>query len=175
MADLTRQEIESHSSALTNIRISKIAAIVCTTEAEALNAIPPAVQHAIAYHSSLLTFYMETSEAYDTDVNKEIREELEKCVKDGEKVVFYLKYNPEAKQIAIEWLIQNSKKWRYLMHNGLQNLRYWFRFGKHDPKGIKDILKLFEQSKSTKEGKNEIPEHTGQLPDKTEKQPTVNV
>ncbi len=155
MPDLSRQEIESHSSQLTNLRISNLARMLCVAEMEANNAIPPTIQHAIAYHSALLTFYFETSEAYDTNINKDYRIEIEKCVKLGESLAIVLKTNPKVQQLTTELMIQNCKAWRHLMHKGMQNLKYWFRMGKHDPRGIGEILKLFDQQKPAQEGEGD--------------------
>ena len=168
MPNLSRQEIESHSSQLTNLRIANLVKIICVAEMEANNAIPPTVQHAIAYHSALLTFFFETAEIYDTDANKEVTKKIEQCVKNGEIAASYMKtVPPEKLQHKIVLLsISNSKKWRFLMHRGMQNLKYWFRLGKHDPKGIDEILKLF--------GNDEIPERSGELPHKLEEQPTAD-
>lgn len=152
-----RQEIESHSSQLTNQRIANLERAICIAELEAFNAIPPTINHAIAYHSSLLTFYFETSEAYDTKLNEKFREQIEICLTNGEQLARLLKTNVEIKQYVVEISIQNSKKFRFLMHKGLQNMNYWFRFGKHEPKGIKEILKLFQGTKAEETGveKNE--------------------
>lgn len=158
MPEQSRQEIESHSSQLTNLRIANLSKVVMTAEMEANNMMPPTIQHAIAYHYSLLTFYFETSEVYDTEINKQMRDEIEKCLKGGEKIALLLKTKQNPPQHYVEWLIQNSKKWRHLMHKGLQNLKYWFRFGKHDPKGINEILSLFEQSDKKGRGEDETKE-----------------
>lgn len=163
MGEGVRQEIESHSSQLTNQRIANLERSICVAELEAFNAIPPFINHAIAYHSILLTFYFETSEAYDTKLNEKYREQIEKCLSYGEHLVRYMKTRPKGKQIYTEVSIQNSKQLRFLMHKGLQNMKYWFRFGKHEPKGIKEILKLFQQTKvkGEEEEENEI-RHTEQ-------------
>ncbi len=147
MPKLTRQEIESHSSNLTNMRISNIMKLVSMAEMEANQAIPASVQNAVAYHAALLTLFYETSPAYDTNVNQdELKPKIYECYKFGEKLIMYLKYTPQAKQMFVEQSILNSKKWRFMMHKGLQNLNYFFRFGQHDPKGIKQALELFKES-----------------------------
>lgn len=156
MPDVARQEIESHSSQLTNQRIANISRMLCVAEMEANSAMPPTIQHAIQYHSALLTFYFETSEAYDTNINKEFRLEIEKCLKLGEQLSMLLKTNPKIQQGTTEFLIQNCKAWRHLMHKGMQNLKYWFRLGKHDPRGIKEILTLFNQQKPAQKEEDEI-------------------
>lgn len=158
MATLGRQEIESHSSQLTNLRIANLAKIVCMAEMEANNAVPPTVQHAIAYHSALMTFFFETATMYQTDANKELLEPIEECYKNGETTALYMKTMPvdKLKQRIVMLSMANCKKWRFLMWRGMQNLKYWFRLEMHDPRGIGEILKLF--------GQNEIPEHSGELP-----------
>ncbi len=176
MPQLSRQEIESHSSGLTNLRISNIMKVVSIAEMEANNAIPVTVQHAVSYHSAVLTLYFETSEAYDTNVNKDkINKEIQKCFLLGEKLSFYMRYSAATRQITVEQSIMNSKKWRFLMHKGLQNLNYFFRFGQHDPKGIKQALELFKQSEiNTKrievEKNDKISGHDKQLPDEVKEQ-----
>ncbi|KKL47856.1 hypothetical protein LCGC14_2331360 [marine sediment metagenome] len=147
-----RKEIESHSSGLTNQRIDVLMKIVIRVEMDANNMLIPTIHDAIAYHSALLTLYFETSECYDNDTELSLR--INKLVSDGETVQKFLRMSPDATQYHVEWLIQNSKKWRHLMHKGLQNLKYWFRFGKHDPKGIDEILSLFEKSDKKKEVKD---------------------
>ncbi len=172
MAEGVRQEIESHSSQLTNQRIANLERSICVAELEAFNAIPPFINHAIAYHSVLLTFYFETSEAYDTKLNEQYRDQIEKCLAYGEKLAMYLKTHAKTKQLFIEVSIQNSKQLRFLMHKGLQNMKYWFRFGKHEPKGIKEILKLFQQTK-VKDEDHEI-RHTEQPGEESKEQPSTD-
>ncbi|MCH8003904.1 MAG: hypothetical protein IH934_04720 [Nanoarchaeota archaeon] len=139
--ELSRQEIESHSSALTNKRIDEILCTVNKIEFEANVAMPPTVQHAIQYHAILLTLYFETSAAYEQD--KEFKQAISQKLKDGHKMYLFLKnYSDFAKQGQIEWSINNSLTFRNLMHIGLQNLKYFFRFGKHDPQGLKQTLEL---------------------------------
>ena len=145
----TKQEIESHSSNLFNQRVDNLFRLVSTAELEANNSILPSIQVAIAYHSTLFTLYLETNEAYDTD--KDLSKAIEKLVTDGERVVKYLRQNPTAKQQSVEWLIQNCKQLRYLMHRGLQNLKYFFRFGQSEPRSIKEILAVFNQDEWKKE------------------------
>ncbi|KKL74439.1 hypothetical protein LCGC14_2064910, partial [marine sediment metagenome] len=117
MSKLTRQEIESHSSNLTNIRISNIMKLVSMAEMEANQAIPASVQNAVAYHAALLTLFYETSEAYDTNVNeKELKPAIYKCYQFGEKLIMYMKYTPQTKQIFVEQSILNSKKWRFMIY-----------------------------------------------------------
>ena len=138
---LSRQEIESHSSALTNQRINMLLITLNQIEFETLIAMPPTVQHAIQYHAVLLTLYFETSSAYNN--NEEFKKEIDLKLKNGHKMYLFLKNNSSsAKQSDVEWSINNSLNLRNLMHIGLQNLKYFFRFGKHDPKGLKQTLEL---------------------------------
>ena len=168
MPPLTRQEIESHSSNLTNMRISNIMKVVSMAEMEANQAIPASVQNAVAYHSALLTLFYETSPAYDTNVNEtELKPQIYNCYKQGERLIMYLKYTPSAKQIFVEQSILNSKKWRFMMHKGLQNLNYFFRFGQHDPKGIKQALELFNESDKTNK-KIEVEKNGNKIPRRDE-------
>ncbi len=153
---LSKKEIESHSSALFNKRINEIYILVDNAEMECLNALLPSVQNAMAYYSSLMTLFMETSKMYES--NEKIRNEIEGCVKYGANLVKYLKGgNP--KQIGVEELIRTCLKWRYLMQTGMHNLNYFLRMSFQEPRGIADILKLFG-------AQDEILGHNKQLPAK---------
>lgn len=151
---LSRQEIESHSSALFNKRLDEIFRIITRAELAANSALQPTVQDVIAYHSALMTLYLETNSAYE---KHPIEKKIIKYVDRGEKVARFIKItNPEkVKQRDVEWLLQNCKTFRYLMWKGLQNLRYFFRFGEQDPKGIGAALELFEQSDWDEGGEGE--------------------
>lgn len=142
--NLSRQEIESHSSALFNKRLDEIFRMIIRAELAANSTLQPTIQDVIAYHAALMTLYLETNSAYE---NHAIEKEINKKVKAGEKVARYLKIMPPNKvlQKDVEWLLQNCKALRYLMWKGLQNLRYFFRFGQQDPKGIGAALELFQQ------------------------------
>ena len=155
---LTKREIESHSSGLFNKRIDEIIRYVNNAELEANNAMPPSIQHAIAYHSSLMTLWQETNQAYKDD--KSINDKVTRCVDMGEKCANYLKRDatsekPTATMYDVVWLIQNCKMLRFQIYQGLHNLKYFFRIGQRDPKGILETLALFKQSdwKEKKDGK----------------------
>jgi len=142
MENTARKEIESHSSALTNMRINELFNLANSAEMNANSMIAPTIQDAIGYHAILLTLYFETNSVYD--VNEELKEQVEELVKKGEQISNYLKQNKTVKQQYVELLINNCKKLRYSMQVGLQNMRYFFRFGQHDPKGISASLEIFK-------------------------------
>ena len=146
MVKLSRKEIESHSSSLTNIRINEHFKLINSAELNATGVYKPTVQDAIAYHSVLLTLYMETSNLMQ--VNDEIKVKVEKLVKKGEEQMREMKSKDPKTVIQqdVEESITNSKQLRFVLQQGLQNLNYFFRIGKHDPKGISESLKLFEGS-----------------------------
>jgi len=154
-----KNEIESHSSNLFNQRIDLYFKIAASEALQANNAIVPNIQIAIAYHASLIQIFIETSTAHDMD--ETFRDKINAAVDYNEKVAKYLKRNPNAKQYYVEALIENCKKLHYLFHRSLQRLRYFFRFGVMEPRGIKQTLALFEQR--DKKVENEISEYSGQL------------
>ncbi len=166
MGELSRREIESHSSSLTNMRIANLMRMVCMAELEVNNVIPPSVQHVTGYHSALTTLFFETNEIYE-DLG-DFGEKIHECYIRAEKQMHLIKYG--GKQVQLIHLIiaiQNCKKWRYLMHRGMQKKNYFFRFAKHDPKGLKESLELFKKSEIYKEEKdgNKISGHSKQLQD----------
>ncbi len=165
----TKDEIESHSSALTNKRIDSILQELNIIELTVNNAFPPSVQHVMPYHSILYTLWNETNSFYNNfpDLQKQIL----LCVSDGEKAMLFLKYtNPQyVQQYHVEWLIKNCKKLRFLMHRGLQQMGYFYRFSKRDPSSIEEHIKIFEQKKwNIRKVNNEVRQDT-KLPREAEK------
>ena len=156
---LSRKEIESHSSALFNKRINELFILIDNAEMECLNALIPTVQNAMAYYSSLMTLFMETSRMYESKNEKDpLSNGIDGCVKKSMKLARYLK-SKNAQQWGVENLITTCLQWRYLMQNGMNNLNYFMRMSFQEPKGIGEILKMFG-------GEDEIPGHNKQLPDK---------
>lgn len=143
----TNDEIESHSSALTNKRIDLILQSVNEIEIVVNNAFPPTVQDAMYYHSILYTLWNETNSFYNSFETLQLQ--ILQCVTDGEKAMIQMKYTPpsEVYQYHIEWVIKNSKKLRFLMHTGLQKMGYFYRFSKRDPSTIEEHLAIFDQKK----------------------------
>ncbi len=150
-----KQEIESHSSNLFNQRIDQYFKLIAEAELVAMNKLPPNIQDVISYHASLFALWMEVNSAFED--YKEMNDEIIACKNNGEVVAKFLRMKPEAKQYNVEWMLQNCKKWHYLMHRGLQNMRYFFRFGKTEPRGIKQILEIFKQTDWKEEDGNKIP------------------
>lgn len=166
-----REEIESHSSALTNKRIDGLLTLVDSAAISAQVAVPPTRYHAIDYHSTLMALYLETSSAYSQQKVPGIKDTIEACIKKGQFYAFQFKYADQNKlpQFNIELSIQNSMKLQHAMHTALQNLKYFFRFGQHDPKGLKETLKLFEQGGQNVE--KQISEQIGTVQGEAEKKP----
>ena len=140
----SRKEIDSHSSGLTNQRIDVLMKILIRVEMDANNMLIPTIHDAIAYHAALLTLYFETNECFDGD--KELCDNIRKLVGKGEFVSKFLRMNPNATQYHVEWLIQNCKALRLMMHRSLQKMAYFFRISNQEPRGIKQILALFNQT-----------------------------
>ncbi len=154
----TKDEIESHSSALTNKRIDAILQNVNQIEYNLNVKYMPSIQDAMPYHAVLFTLWNETKSFYR--VNDKLWGEVQQCIGEGEQAMVFLRSSgPEAvKQYHVEWLIKNCKKLRSLMHYGMQSMGYFYRFGKRDPGSIKEHILLFRQKKwKAKETKNEVP------------------
>ena len=160
---LSKKEIESHSSALFNKRINELYIMVDNAEMECVNSLMPSVQTAMAYYSSLLTLFMETSRMYESD--KKLKYAIEKCVKQSMGFANYLK-GISPKQAGVEQLISTCLKWRFLMQNGMHNLNYFLRMSFQEPKGIGEILKLFGDIDEIPGDIDEIPGDSKQLPAK---------
>ena len=141
---LSKQEIDSHSSALTNQRINELFKIANMAEIEVNSSLMPTIQQAVGYHSILISIFNETSSVYDTDGT--LSEAILNCVKNGTIVADYLKQSPNVKQGDVIWLINNCTYFRHLIHRGLQRQNYFFRIGRQEPKGIKAALEIFSQS-----------------------------
>ncbi len=170
-----RQEIESHSSNLTNQRIDGIIQVINANAYEAMSANPPSVQHALAYNSAVMVLYLATSSSYSIQKEVDKKEDgfkkgIEEHMKRARYYNIRIKYS-ECKQKDVEIMIDNSTQLYHLMHTALQNLKYFFRFGELNVRGIKETLKMFELSGKNKEVNNdEISGHSGKLQNKvTEK------
>ncbi len=166
---ITQKEIDSHSSGLTNLKISRILDKVIESGYEATTAFPPSIQSAIAYHGWVLELFMETTSLY-YGLDEEKSKEIDRLIVRGEKFVYVLQINPKSPQLFVIELIQNSKRLRYLMHNMLQRMNFFFRIGVREPKGIAETLELF---KSKKDG-NKISGHERELQEIPDKQDIID-
>lgn len=159
---LSKQEIDSHSSALTNQRINELFKIANMAEIEVNSSLAPTIQQAVGYHSILVSIYNETSSVYDAD--EELYNSINDCVKNGITVANYLKQNHNAKQGDVIWLVNNCTYFRQLIHRGLQKQNYFFRIGRPEPKGIKAALEIFKQADWKNPAEEELEEDENQIP-----------
>lgn len=144
---LSRKEIESHSSALTNQRISRILITVTDIEMNINSLYKPSVQDALQYYAAVFSQFMETSSAHwhsDLESGKKINEAIIRL----EAMANYIRNAPpnHVQHGHIIEMIRMCKHLRHMMHTSLQFLDYFFRIGSKDPKGIKETLMLFGMS-----------------------------
>lgn len=157
-----RDEIESHSSNLTNQRIFNIQELVWNAGFDAMShpGTDP-VDFALAvfdYFSITFMLYMNTVPMYLSGKNEKIGKVLMGLSVKGNG----LKRSIRSRRFAdsdfrtdVEDLLETATQMHYLMTLGMQNLKYLFRIGAQEPRGLDEHLALFAKSalwrKNTKE------------------------
>lgn len=146
-----KDEVDSHSSALTNQRIFNIkevlwnAGLVANSH-DGQDVVDFALS-AFAYFAACLELYSNTASMYLVKVNEEVDEALRVLVVLGEKLKKSVRAQTSdsvGMRKEIESLISVSKQMDHAMHLGQQNLRYLFRISVQEPRGLDAHLALFD-------------------------------
>ncbi len=134
-----RKEVESHSSALTNIRISEIKKVVWMIGFQVMSSRPNPMLR-LEFFAAILEYFLETKDIYDSDDLGKI----ETKVKEGNRISALLRVKQTANPKNMENLIQVCLALQYMINTALQKKGYFFRMGKRDPKGIDAALNMFK-------------------------------
>lgn len=138
--NLLRKEVESHSSALTNRRIFDIKNEVWQRSLD-IQSNPKDPKTALAYFSSLVVLYIETPGLYE----KDDKGKLEELMKEGNIIASRIRLFGRPTKEETENLLQICLNVHLLINISLQKVRYLFRTGVQDPKGIENALDIFKQ------------------------------
>jgi len=137
-----RKEIESHSSGLTNIRIDKLIEIASERGLNILS-VKPSAESSMQFFAAIMMWYVGTHPVYAEKVNEPIKKEIDNAIKEGNRISLGFRITERCSNEEIEQLNQLSLRLAYLMTQGLQNLRYFFRLGTTEPRGIDAALEIF--------------------------------
>lgn len=135
-----RKEVESHSSALTNKRIFDIKNEVWQRSLE-VQSNPKDPKATLAYFSSLVVLYIETPGLYD----EKDRPVLEATIKEGNTIASRIRIIGKPTIAEVENLLQICLNIHFSINTALQKVRYLFRTGVQDPKGIESALNIFKK------------------------------
>lgn len=159
MPDIERRtEIESHSSYLTNQRVSKIFDILNMLSMDVSSSkLNPELS--MQFFGATLTLFNETHYVYTQKENAEIKQEIDNCLKEANIINTTFQYTEKFGREEVINLNQLCFRARYLMTTGLQNLKYFLRLAKQEPKGIDAALKIFKldiwKKRELRKGKEE--------------------
>lgn len=145
----SRKEIESHSSAITNIRIGNIKDAVWRAGLE-VTATKPDPQSTMGYFSAILQWYLETHFLYSEEINKDIKVEIDRAFTKGLEYQLKVRVSGALKAWEVENWLQLCLRLQYLMNTASQNLKYYLKIGTQEPKGVDAALKIFDYAKRVK-------------------------
>jgi len=134
-----RKDIESHSSALTNLRIADIKKAVCSIGFRVMSSKPNPISR-LEFFSVILEYYLETKDVYGDDLDT-----IDKQIKRGNQIAALLRVKGTATRENMESLLQICLRLQHMINTSLQKRGYFFRLGKRDPKGIDAALAIFEE------------------------------
>ena len=156
---LTRDEVESHSSMLTNDRIDELIKMTTIAQNNVMSNKPDTIR-AMEFFSTVWELYVQTQYFYDDyGANKEISNELMLIFKKELPIwlnQLWMKGNP--KQEITGELVVNMIMARFIMIRGMQNLKYFTRFGKMEVKGLDAALRIFGSDNEEKTKDEDIKE-----------------
>ena len=133
-----RKEVESHSSQITNVRIGAIKDLVWKIGFDVMSS-KPTFQSRLQFFSVVLEYYLEVKDVLDNDDLAK----MELQILAGNKIAAKWRVKGAIQNSEMENLLQISLSLVAMINSSLQKLRYFFRLGKHDPKGIDQALKIF--------------------------------
>lgn len=139
-----KEEIESHSSALTNIRIDKFLTAAGELTFVVLST-KPNPEAAMQLFGNVMAIFWQTHFVYKLNVNEQIKDELDNCIKEANSINAMFQIDGQWSVQEVISLNQLSLRSLYLMVQGLQNLSYFLRIGKYEARGIDAALEIFNK------------------------------
>lgn len=139
----SKKEIESHSSALTNIRLDKFLLDAGILSAE-VSSNKPNPELSMSFFGSVIALFWQTHFIYSEKVNEGIKKEINESIAEANAINSrFQRYNQWTPEEVIN-LNQLTLRSLYLMVQGLQNMRYFIRIGQQQPKGLDAALEIFK-------------------------------
>ena len=158
---LSKTEIDSHSAFLTNQRIDKFFMAAGELTIAVLSS-KPNPETAMEFFGVVMSIFTQTHYVYSEITNRPIKKEIDYCISKGNEINSSFQYIGNWTPEEVLNLNQCSLRALYLMVQGLQNLRYFLRLGKSEPKGIDAALEIFKldiwqrrKSKEERESEND--------------------
>lgn len=136
-----RKEVESHSSNLTNQRIFNIKEVLWRTGFEVYSSKTSPLS-TLNYFSIVLVYYMEIPSLID----KQDEEILDKLMMNGNIITSKMRLKGNPTPTESENLLQLTLQAHMMINQSLQKLRYFFRIGRSDPKGLDSALSIFKKN-----------------------------
>mgnify|MGYP001579594047 FL=1 len=148
---LSRDEVESHSSMLTNDRINELIKMTTLAQIGAMSSKPDPIR-AMELMAVTSELYFQTQFFYDDYiVNKTISQKLAQIFTSKLKEWYILWMTGNLTPKGVADMVLNMIIARFLMIRGMQNLRYFVRMGVAEVKGIEAALRIFNMKEETKE------------------------
>ena len=152
-----REEVDSHSSKITNDRIADIKTAVWKAGFASLSNIT-SVDCSLAYFAACAQLHNETLYFYHSDANtkfippatQSLNDRLSDCLASGFRLVNRLRLKVDKEGNHRPSLADNLKliflcyEMQTYMNIGMQKLKYFFRTGIPDPKGVDQMLEKFK-------------------------------
>ena len=153
---LSRKEIDSHSTMITNERIGDIKNVVWRKGLIVMSSRPDPIS-ANEFFSAICQWFIETPHLFKLEVNEEIGNEINKAIKRGDVLRNKLMLQGNLMLIETLELIELCLHLQYLMNTAMQNLGYYFKVSTPEPRGFDDALRIFGME--IKKSKQEIEEN----------------
>ena len=138
----TRKEIESHSSALTNMRLDKFLLDAGILSAEVTSSRPDP-ELSMRFFGSAIALFWQTHFVYSEKDNAELKKEIDRCISEANAITSRFQIYQSWTAVEVVNLNQLTLRALYLMVQGLQNMRYFLRMGSQEAKGLDAALELF--------------------------------
>ena len=136
-----REQIDSHSSLLTNELILEIEKDVCEAESAAWYD-PYVLETARVYWSRMQTQYVQFSPFFVMPTLTECKEDLEKLWTEGLMLSLNICAGTSTDALRLNWV---TLRLHILVRYAGQVLSYWTRMSKVDPKGMKEHIDMFDR------------------------------
>lgn len=142
---LSKREVASHSSVLTNRRLDNIIGHVVNSALGALP-YPGKIEEALQYFYSCFVLWLEAKGILTAPQNKEIKEKIEALLNQGHKDVKKIRLKGYGKVTAQEVidLTDESIAIHSLMNDAFNNVNYLFKFSVPEVKGLTQSLAFFD-------------------------------
>ena len=134
-----RKEVESHSSAITNIRIGEIKNSLWKIAVEVMSS-KPDPRTKLLFSSIIMEYYLETNGIYEAEDQNKIDAEIKKM----NEIAARIRVTGSLKDQ--ENLLQICLRLQDMINTTLQKKGYFFRLGTKNPRGLDAALDIFKEN-----------------------------